>query len=107
MPSDPAIQQAREHHRRAAEALALAERHRQQRDALIRRAREDDPGRWSYGALAAAVGCSKELIAAIVKGRICRGATTPGTCRTSTGGDVSRISCRITEKRWSPRSERS
>ena len=69
MPSDPAIQQAREHHRRAAEALALAERHRQQRDALIRRAREDHPGRWSYGALAAAVGCSKELIAAIVKGR--------------------------------------
>jgi hypothetical protein len=29
---------------------------------------EDDPGRWSYGALAAAIGCSKELIAAIVKG---------------------------------------
>jgi hypothetical protein len=42
VPSDPAIQQAREHHRRAAEALALAERHRQQRDALIRRAREDE-----------------------------------------------------------------
>jgi ribosome-binding protein aMBF1 (putative translation factor) len=48
----------------------LAERHRQQRDALIRRAREENPGRWSYSALAAAVGCSKELIAAIIKGRV-------------------------------------
>jgi hypothetical protein len=70
VPSDPGIQQAREHHRRAAEALALAERHRQQRDALIRRARKEDPGQWSYSALAAAVGCSKELIAAIIKGRV-------------------------------------
>jgi ribosome-binding protein aMBF1 (putative translation factor) len=70
VPSDPRVQQAREHHRRAAEALALAERHRQQRDALIRRAREENPDRWSYSALAAAVGCSKELIAAIIKGRV-------------------------------------
>ena len=69
MSSDPNIQQAREHHRRAAEALALAERHRQQRDALIRRAREDNPDRWSYSALAAAIGCSKELIAAVIKYR--------------------------------------
>ena len=69
MPSDPRIRQAREHHRRAAEALALAERHRQQRDALIRRAREENPDRWSYNALAAAIGCSKELIAAIIKHR--------------------------------------
>jgi ribosome-binding protein aMBF1 (putative translation factor) len=67
--SDSKIQQAREHHRRAADALALAERHRQQRDELIRRARKEDPTRWSYNALAAAIGCSKELIAAIVKGR--------------------------------------
>jgi hypothetical protein len=59
VPSDPTIQQAREHHRRAAEALALAERHRQQRDALIRRAREEDPGRWSYSALAAAIAAAK------------------------------------------------
>ncbi|PRB45052.1 hypothetical protein CQ020_01450 [Arthrobacter sp. MYb23] len=70
MSSDSSIQQAREHHRRAADALALAERHRQQRDAFIRRARQEDPVRWSYGALAAAVGCSKELIAAIIKGRV-------------------------------------
>lgn len=70
MPSDPRIQQAREHHRRAAQAQALAERHRQQRDALIRQAREHDPGLWSYSALAAAIGCSKELIAAIIRGRV-------------------------------------
>ena len=69
VPSDPNIAQAREHHRRAAEAAALADRHREQRDALIRRARETEPGRWSYSALAAAVGCSKELIAAIIKNR--------------------------------------
>jgi hypothetical protein len=49
---------------------AIAERHRQQRGAFIHRARKDDPGRWSYSALAAAIGCSKELIAAIVKGRV-------------------------------------
>jgi hypothetical protein len=36
---------------------------------LIRQAREDDPGQWFYGALAAAIDCSKELIAAIIKGR--------------------------------------
>jgi ribosome-binding protein aMBF1 (putative translation factor) len=70
MASDPMVHQAREHHRRAAEALELAERHRQQRDALIRRARAQDPQRWSYNALAAAVGCSKELIAAIIKNRV-------------------------------------
>jgi hypothetical protein len=51
-------------------ASPLAERHRQQRDALIHRARKDDPGRWSYNVLAAVIGCSKELIAAIVKGRV-------------------------------------
>jgi hypothetical protein len=50
--------------------MALAERHRQQRDALIRQIRKDDPDAWSYGGLAAAIGCSKELIAAIVKGRV-------------------------------------
>jgi hypothetical protein len=49
--------------------MALAERHRQQRDALIRQIRANDPDTWSYSGLAAAIGCSKELIAAIVKGR--------------------------------------
>lgn len=70
--SDIAAQQAREHHREALTALASAGRHREQRDRLIRRLREDDPGRWTYKALAAAVGCSPELIAAIVQGRTSR-----------------------------------
>jgi len=68
--SDIGAQQAREHHRAAEAALALAERHRQQRNALVRRLRESDPRRWSYRALATAVGCSPELIAAIVKERV-------------------------------------
>lgn len=43
--------------------------HRTQRDRLIRQLREEDPDRWTYPALAAAVGCSPELVAAIIKGR--------------------------------------
>lgn len=34
---------------------------------MIRRLREQDPTRWSYSALANALGCSRELIALIVK----------------------------------------
>ena len=44
-----------------------AARHRELRDRLIRTLRADDPRRWTYPALAAAVGCSPELIAHIVK----------------------------------------
>lgn len=51
----------------AAGALADAERHREQRDQLVRALRRDDPARWSYSALARAVGCSPELIAVIIK----------------------------------------
>ena len=54
-------------HRKAVEADELAARQRAERDALIRRLREEDPKRWSYGALAAAIGCSRELIALVVK----------------------------------------
>lgn len=61
--------QAREAHRRAADAERLAEQHRERRDTLIRMLREEDPERWTYPALARAVGCSPELIAAIIKGR--------------------------------------
>ncbi|GAB3465306.1 hypothetical protein [Actinophytocola sediminis] len=68
--SDIRAQQAREHHRAAEAALELAEQHRQQRNAMVRRLRESDPRRWSYQALAKAVGCSPELIAAIVKNRV-------------------------------------
>jgi AraC-like DNA-binding protein len=64
---DIRAQQAREHHREAGELDAQAARRRELRDRLIRQLRADDPRRWTYPALAAAVGCSPELIAHIVK----------------------------------------
>ncbi|QYN38508.1 hypothetical protein K1T35_15555 [Pseudonocardia sp. DSM 110487] len=67
--SDPRAVQAREAHRLAGDAERLAAQHRAQRDRLVRQLRAEDPARWSYTALAGAVGCSPELIAAIVKGR--------------------------------------
>jgi len=51
----------------AAEADRVAEQYRAERDRLIHQLRDEDPQRWSYGALAAALGCSRELIAMIVK----------------------------------------
>lgn len=66
---DIRAQQAREHHRNSQTAERQAEQHRAARNALIRALRADDPARWTYRALAAAVDCSAELIAAIVKGR--------------------------------------
>lgn len=71
--SDARARQAREAHRLAGEAVELAARRREQRDRLIRQLREEDPVRWTYPALAAAVGCSPELVAAIVKGRTTKG----------------------------------
>jgi AraC-like DNA-binding protein len=65
--SDARAQQAREHHRLAADKEAEADQHREIRDRLIHELRSGDPGAWSYPALAAAVGCSPELIAHIVK----------------------------------------
>ncbi len=65
--SDARVARARELHRKAIEADELAARQRAERDALIRRLRAEDPQRWSYGALAAALGCSRELIALVVK----------------------------------------
>lgn len=67
--SDPRASQAREAHRLAGEARALAVRHRSVRDRIVRQLRAEDPQRWTYVALAAAVKCSPELVAAIVKGR--------------------------------------
>jgi hypothetical protein len=64
---DVRAQQAREHHRESAGLTDQAARHRQQRDALVRQLRADDPAAWSYGALAKAVGCSPELIAYIIR----------------------------------------
>lgn len=70
MVSDIRAQQAREHHRASAEAVRIAEHHRQLRNKLIRDLRDSDPHRWTYPNLAKAVGCSPELIAAIIKGRV-------------------------------------
>ncbi|WHU45134.1 hypothetical protein QNM97_13845 [Gordonia sp. L191] len=70
MTSDIRAQQAREHHLRSKESEAVAEQHRLSRNRLVRVLREEDPKRWTYRALASAVGCSSELIAAIVKGRV-------------------------------------
>lgn len=68
--SDIRAQQAREHHRHSKDSERLAEQHRAARNALIRALRAEDPGRWTYPALAKAVGCTPELIAAVVKGRV-------------------------------------
>lgn len=69
MPSDPRAAQAREHHRRSLEAARLADQERDARDRLVRQLRAEDPERWTWPALGAAVGISKELAAAICKGR--------------------------------------
>jgi AraC-like DNA-binding protein len=65
--SDPRAAAARQAHRDAAEAGRQAAQQREVRDRLVRQLREEDPVRWSYPALARAVGCSPELIAHIVK----------------------------------------
>lgn len=58
---------ARDRHRQANEADEVAARHRAVRDQLILQLRREDPRRWSYGAIAGAVGCSRELVAKIVR----------------------------------------
>jgi len=68
--SDIRAQQAREHHRASAAATDEAKQHQEQRNQLVRVLRDEDPQRWTYTALAGAVGCSPELIAAIVQGRV-------------------------------------
>ena len=63
--SDPRAARARELHRKAAEADDLAARYRLERDRLINGLRAEDSAHWSYTVLAAAVGCSRELIALV------------------------------------------
>ncbi|MCW2544016.1 MAG: hypothetical protein JWM40_1568 [Frankiales bacterium] len=65
--SDARAARARELHLKAAEADDVAARARAERDRLINQLRDEDPKRWSYGTLAAALGCSRELIALIVR----------------------------------------
>lgn len=67
--SDPRVAQAREEHRLAREDDERAARHRSARNRLIRQLRTEDRQRWTYPALGAAVGCSPELVAAVVQGR--------------------------------------
>ncbi|TDP97891.1 hypothetical protein EV186_103870 [Labedaea rhizosphaerae] len=67
--SDARAQQAREHHRAAQAAQEAAKQHQRQRNELVRRLRAEDPQHWTYQAIARAVGCSPELIAAIIKER--------------------------------------
>lgn len=65
--SDSRAARARELHAKAAEADQLAAHYRAERDRLIHQLRAEDPQRWSYGAIAAATGCSRELVALILK----------------------------------------
>lgn len=65
--SDPRIALARDEHRLSLASEDQAGRHRMTRDELVRTLRREDPKTWTYGALADAVGCSRELIAYIVK----------------------------------------
>jgi hypothetical protein len=69
MPSDACAAQAREHHRLAADAGRYGARHREQRNALIRQLRAEDPDLWTYPAIGRAVGISAELVRAIVQRR--------------------------------------
>ncbi len=65
--SDPWAARARELHRKAAEADAMAARIRAERDEIVHRLRAQDAARWSYSNLAAALGCSRELVALIAR----------------------------------------
>jgi hypothetical protein len=67
--SDPRAARAREAHRLSKVADVLAARHRDQRNHLVRVLRTEDPKRWTYTALAVAVGITPELVAAIIQRR--------------------------------------
>lgn len=58
---------ARENHRLSGADEASARSHRDQRDNIVRQLRAEDPKLWTLSALARDVGCSKELIAHILK----------------------------------------
>lgn len=62
---DARAQQAREHHRRSLLARKTASHHLAARDALIRRLYAE--GGWTYTQLAQAVGCTREVIAKIIR----------------------------------------
>ena len=59
---------ARSYHRASLASAEQAKTEREARNRAVRALRAADPQRWTYGALAAAVGCSRELIALIITG---------------------------------------
>ena len=67
MTDDVRPSQARAAHAAAMRLEDQAGEQRAKRDALVRSLRAEDPGTWSYGKLAKAVGCSPELIAYVVR----------------------------------------
>lgn len=70
--SDPRAAQAREAQRLSREADKLGAQHREVRDRIVRELRAEDPKRWTYTALARAVGITPELVSAIVHRRTSR-----------------------------------
>lgn len=58
---------ARECHQAAAELERNAAVLRAQRDHVVLTLRAEDPRKWTYDRLAASLGCSRELIAVIVR----------------------------------------
>ena len=67
--SDLRAARARELHEQVAETERRAAQLRAERDRLIRQLRDEDSERWSYGALAKVIGCSRELVAQVSKRR--------------------------------------
>ncbi|MCV7255318.1 hypothetical protein H7J86_24445 [Mycobacterium hackensackense] len=63
---DSRAQQAREHHRKSADASRVGAQHRDQRNRLVRQLWDTERSSWTHKTLAAAVGCSPELIAKII-----------------------------------------
>lgn len=62
---DSRVDEARHHHQAAIDDRKSAAEHLAQRDDLVRALHAE--GNWSYAALAAALGCSREVVAKIVK----------------------------------------
>jgi len=65
--SDLRATRARQLHRAVSDLTAQRSTAVAERNAIVLALRAEDPSRWSYAALAAAVGCSRELIANIVQ----------------------------------------
>lgn len=66
MTSDPRAAAARAHHRSSQMHEEAAGRERLLRNQIVKTLRTEDPKKWTYGALADAVGCSEELIRKII-----------------------------------------